>query len=685
MNDVISSMYIFVALSTFLYIILFMLWIRRILVLKKITKSIPADDICCTLNMVVMFLFYIVDWVILIQQDVGYNSGRSPMLFTYYMYMLFAYTVVISAINTRYIRSSIVQSLAQHEAETKRMLVGYFSHEIRTPLNSVLMGLQVVERDLRHDMNKEENLSLIDELHSQCDMAVDILNDLMLYERLEEGIIDLNLKPLAIKQFIIKKMKALRPLCREKGIEMEVVWPSETDDRALSHSVALDKAYCRGDEDKLGQVIRTLLTNAVECTPRDKTVKVTVEVVSSLDGTPLTDVSPRRKSWAETVQRRMTIGSSKQGTVLPKEPEYTIRIQIKDEGAGVTPEEQETLFQNALSFTAGVLQVRQGKGLGLWISHSIMMLHKGDLRVSCDGPNLGCLFTIEIPVFFRNASSRVKLRQRSESKSVSKWLVLQRKFSSFSSSGSIETIGPVTAFDADTDLIEMVSDRFIRHTASIYPTISPKKAQPNHMLGTIRSVKSEEKSSRCHHYESKDDESPSKQPDKTPNPISQLELCPDEIDCKSDECPTLKGLPASISSSEVIPKRVLVVDDAPMNRRMLCRLLVGHCDGTIEAEDGGVAIEKMTQSIEEKNPFALVLMDYQMPNMDGPTAAKAIRELGYDGPIIGVTGNSLASHIDTFIQNGANRVCSKPLHFSTLLETLEEMGKSNILTKEKHK
>eukprot|EP01036_Dinobryon_divergens_P061951 gene61951-biopygen34590 len=104
---------------------------------------------------------------------------------------------------------------------------------------------------------------------------------------------------------------------------------------------------------------------------------------------------------------------------------------------------------------------------------------------------------------------------------------------------------------------------------------------------------------------------------------------------------------------------------------MLCRLLEGHCDSTEEAEDGDIAVEKMRRTLGEGKPFDLVLMDYQMPNMDGPTAAKRMREMGFTGPIIGVTGNVLASHVETFVNNGADRVLQKPFQFDELIAVLE--------------
>ena len=57
-------------------------------------------------------------------------------------------------------------------------------------------------------------------------------------------------------------------------------------------------------------------------------------------------------------------------------------------------------------------------------------------------------------------------------------------------------------------------------------------------------------------------------------------------------------------------------------------------------------------------------MDFVMPNMDGPTATKAIRHLGYRGPIFGVTGNALDSDVNYFVRSGANGVLAKPFDFA---------------------
>ena len=144
---------------------------------------------------------------------------------------------------------------------------------------------------------------------------------------------------------------------------------------------------------------------------------------------------------------------------------------------------------------------------------------------------------------------------------------------------------------------------------------------------------------------------------------------------------------------------VLVVDDSHLNRKMLVRLLKTEnilCD---EAVDGVSAVEKARERcrvccggadladrasfnsegnrvqgvVGVPDMYDAILMDFMMPNMDGPTATKAIRELGYRGVIIGVTGNALPSDIAHFIAHGADTVLTKPVNVTSLKDALRDI------------
>jgi len=115
--------------------------------------------------------------------------------------------------------------------------------------------------------------------------------------------------------------------------------------------------------------------------------------------------------------------------------------------------------------------------------------------------------------------------------------------------------------------------------------------------------------------------------------------------------------------------RILVVDDAPMNRKLLTRLLIKRGHHVDMAEDGLQAYEMVVAQMKEGKRYDTILMDYQMPVMDGPTATHRIRAEGCDSFIVGITGNVLPQDIDHFKMCGADGVLGKPFQ----VEELESM------------
>ena len=119
--------------------------------------------------------------------------------------------------------------------------------------------------------------------------------------------------------------------------------------------------------------------------------------------------------------------------------------------------------------------------------------------------------------------------------------------------------------------------------------------------------------------------------------------------------------------------RVLIVDDTTMNRKMLKRLFSQRFEECDEAGDGQQAVDMVKKAIASGTNYDIITLDYQMPVMDGVTAANQIRKLGYEGQIIGVTGNAMFEDVSSFLLNGANIVLSKPLSISTFDEYLNTL------------
>ena len=134
---------------------------------------------------------------------------------------------------------------------------------------------------------------------------------------------------------------------------------------------------------------------------------------------------------------------------------------------------------------------------------------------------------------------------------------------------------------------------------------------------------------------------------------SSISIRPSESVCNDNDTDKDKDNDLSTtdhaeSITAPVSLEVLVVDDSRLNRKMLMMCLRADGHVCVEAADGLEAIAMVKERIDHANggqgkPFDTVLMDFIMPNMDGPTATKEIRALGYTAPIFGVTGNGKRS------------------------------------------
>mmetsp|Transcript_22072 Transcript_22072/g.22259 ORF Transcript_22072/g.22259 Transcript_22072/m.22259 type:complete len:302 (-) Transcript_22072:214-1119(-) len=279
------------------------------------------------------------------------------------------------------------------------------------------------------------------------------------------------------------------------------------------------------------------------------------------------------------------------------------------------------------------------------VAQSFIELHGGTISVSSPGIGLGCTFSVELPIWLQSARND-RDRQECQSITPTQSRSITPLLHSFRQ-GSESSCGP--------------------HPAPLRPrfAIDRMNSLTDKLVGASAKVASDDI-----------------------RPSSRTERSEQQHSCSSTSDHAARTSESKRSTDNVSPSfspaqppcRVLVVDDAPMNRKLLIRLLHSIGFSVIEeAIDGYAAVEATRRARESGHPFKLITMDFQMPNMDGPTAASCMRELGYRGPIIGVTGNSLAVHVKTFITQGADRVVFKPLNFTTLTRTLMELGCNDAL------
>ena len=463
----------------------------------------------------------------------------------------------------------------------------YISHELRTPLNAAFLGLKLLTSDMKasKDPRDIERYDTLCDVNMSCTAAVSILDDLLCYEKLDSGILELHKEEVIIAPFLGECVSMFSAQARECDVTMSVVMDvtdvdivNETDTSSdmTTHLPLHSYDSIFFDKFKMDQVIRNLISNALKFTPKGGTMTIRATFVpyvdavkelvpSDLDTTKwLSSFSALgwTNCWSRTQGNTVTLPRIKHKINLATDAIHGhLQVVVTDTGAGISIENQKRLFKDIVQFSPEKLQAGGGSGLGLWISGGIVDLHDGKISVHSEGEGMGSSFTVEIPM--------------------------------------------------------------IRVTS---PLPSPSR-------------------------QSQDDD------DNLSVKNTTLSL---DLDV------TLIAAPAMTPVLEV-----LVVDDSRLNRKMLLKVLNKDGHRCTEAEDGLEAIERVKERIDFSNgghgkPYDAILMDFIMPNMDGPTAVKHIRSMGYKAPIFGVTGNGKCVVKIIFILNGRllhQFVLNYSLHF----------------------
>ena len=149
--------------------------------------------------------------------------------------------------------------------EMKRNFVRSVSHEIRTPLNVVLAGLQLIETQFIHHISSEV-LSLIKEIKQSCRDGVDILDDLLAYEKLEGKVLEVEKEPVSVSALVKDCIQPFQMQARLNNVQLEyqehlLVGDSQIPCRDMMIFV---------DHFKTRQVVRNLISNAIKFTPEGK-------------------------------------------------------------------------------------------------------------------------------------------------------------------------------------------------------------------------------------------------------------------------------------------------------------------------------------------------------------------------------------------------------------------------------
>ncbi|MEN6497632.1 MAG: response regulator, partial [Thermoguttaceae bacterium] len=130
--------------------------------------------------------------------------------------------------------------------------------------------------------------------------------------------------------------------------------------------------------------------------------------------------------------------------------------------------------------------------------------------------------------------------------------------------------------------------------------------------------------------------------------------------------------PPVAGSSTRLQCRILLAEDGPDNQRLIALILKKAGAEVVVAENGQVAVELATAARDQGMPFDVILMDMQMPILDGYDATRRLRDQGYTGAILALTAHAMSDDRQRCLDTGCNDYISKPIDRAILLATIRQ-------------
>lgn len=580
--------------------------------------------------------------------------------------LIWIYGLVISNVSLLIIPTQVSHYLAYKKdlRSVDQNYLRYFSHEIRTPINTVSAGLEVLKNEISRLDNSELTSIILDTI-SANQVSVDLLNDLQLADKIRAGLLTFKRDTVNGFELILNVLRPFRLKAKLKKINFSIF----TSEAAKLVQINVDVG-------KFSQVIRNLTSNAMNFTPNGGIVSVRVSLV-----TAETDNGPICK----------------------------LHIDVIDNGPGVPQVNQEMIFKEYAQFNPGTLQGGGNNGLGLYISKTIMDGMGGELSMTSEGEGLGCTFTAVVDGFSRDATiemdkvtspvaaalsdSQSPLLELTADKIGKSDANLLQPFEFGASRDGLVTDFEKEDLDEVRDVLAKLPSSetgFLRshstpswHTSAGVSSLQSMPGAPAARLfpgGRIEKVHPVASFADIDRVSVHLD----KQRHSTVDALRRRHTVfgaglsvndePGDELSRGNRRKDANGSTAFKSRGLVSREpKTLLVDDDPLTRKMVKRLLQEFAPGCDVAEDGDVAVEAVLSSLSDgQESFDLVLMDNVMARMNGPVAARAMRDAGYAGLIVGLTGNVMPDQVADYLAHGANFVLGKPLNTSALFDIVTD-------------
>ena len=514
---------------------------------------------------------------------------------------------------------------AEQANQAKSNFLARMSHDIRTPMNAI-MGMAPIAK--AHVDEHERILDCMEKINGASKLLLSLINEVLDMSKIESGRLILSEDEFNVGELLQDLVVMMQPEIKNKQQTLNI------------HVKNLRHENVKGDTQRIKQVLMNILSNAIKYTPENG--RITIEIYE-------------------------------------KDPHNGIgnyQFVFEDNGRGMKPEFLDKIFEPFERASDDEIKRIQGTGLGMSISHKIIQMMGGDIKVESEYGK-GSRFTIDMPLVCRDQKPDDKI----EVEGLEVLVVDDDKIACLNTSSCLQEIGINSeCVYSGSEAIEKVRQHHLAEKEYFAVIIDLKMPQMNGIETTRqirRFVGADVPIIILSAYDLEEYEAEAKEVKANgfiTKPLYKsklLQVLRSFLD-EGDQPEPIR--PFKLSNVDYSGKRILLVEDNELNREIAVEI-IGSTGITINTAINGLdAVHKVAQS--EEGFYQIILMDIQMPIMDGYEATRQIRSLQRRDiahmPIIAMTANAFSEDVTNAIKAGMNYHLAKPIDIGALMGILSK-------------